>query len=279
MLNKTIKCLLIASTFHVASSLAGVIDNEDFNTSGVNDTVATAQDLGAVSDVNPLTVKGWVDSNNENDVDFYQFTVADPSLTLFFDIDFADDWDQLDHPGDNDRGLDTALSIFNAAGELIAWSDWSDFFMAGAGNQGTDPGSDPFGDHDAFIGGLSSLATGNYFAGVSYFKNIPDGSYPDPTIMNTVTFTPLANSGYAISGAISNTSFTNYDLPCDLTANPEDRVSPDIECTGQYQLQIRTSFDSTSEQIPEPALFSLVGAALLGLYLRLRFLPAQPQRA
>ena len=258
MLDKTIKCLLIASTFHVANSMAGVIDSEDFNTSGVNDTVATAQDLGAVSGVNPLTAFGWVDINNANDVDFFRFTVADPSLTLFFDIDFAED---LDQTGDNDLGLDTALWIFNAAEQLIAWNDDSVFFKIGADNEGTDPGSDLFADHDAFIGGLS-LTNGSYFAAVSYAGNIPDAWYQPG-----LTFTQLAYSGDAISGAIPDTIFPAFD-PC------FDLNDPAYQCTGQYQLQIRTNFDSTSEQIPEPALFPLVGAGLMGFFLRRRFLPA-----
>ena len=259
MLKKTVIFLLIASTFQVASSWAGMMDIEGSNTSGGNDTLGSAQDMGIVSNVNPLTVFGWVDINNQNDVDFYQFTVTDSSLSLFFDIDFAEDLAQTD---DNDLYLDTALWIFNAMGELIAWNDDNYHFKTGAANEGTDPGSDGFGDHDSFIGGLS-LENGNYFAAVSYFKNSANGWF-----QNGLTITPLTYSGDAISGTTPDTSFSNYDVCSDPT-------EPANQCIGQYQLQIRTSFNP----IPEPDFFPLVGVGLLSMYVRRRFFPAKLQRA
>lgn len=270
MLQKTIKLLLIASTFQVASSWAGVMDIEGSNTSGYdgsspgNDTTITAQNLGTVSDVNPLTVFGWIDNNNANDVDFYQFSVTAPSLTLFFDIDFAYAWDQVNYPGDNNLGLDAALWIFNTAEELIAWNDDSDFFITGAGNGGTDPGSDQYGYHDSFIGGLS-LANGSYFAAVSYFGNAPNAWF-----QSGLNYTQLANSGEAISGATPDTSFENLVDSC------FDITDPLYNCTGQYQLQIRTSFNPIPEPVPEPAFFTLAGAGLLSMYARRRFFSARP---
>lgn len=261
MVKKAIKNLLIAAALQVVNvSWADRLDREGQDTSGLNDTAATAQNLGIVSNANPLTVLGWVDVNNPNDVDFYQFSVSDPSLTLFFDIDFADDVAQTD---DNDLGLDTALWLFDAAGALIAWNDDSDFFEIGTANQGTDPGSDRFGDHDSFIGGLS-LLNGTYFVAVPYFGNDASALF-----QSGIVFTSLSPSGDAIAGATPDTSFENNITVRDCP----DPADPAEGCTGPYQLQIRTLFNSTSDdsiQIPEPASFALVSVGLLGMYIRRR---------
>ncbi len=251
MLNKTIKSLMIAAALQVANlSWATTVDSEGANSSGLNDQVTTAQNAGAVSALNPLTISGWVDVNNPNDVDFYQFAVSDPSLTLFFDIDLADDFNSAN---DDDLGLDTALWVFDKDGVLIAWNDNSDFFLTDP-----DPGSDPFGGNDSFIGGLL-LSNGTYFAAVSYWENEAN----EWGNLNPFTdFSPLSSSGDAISNATPDASFEN-NVAC---------VFPNLDrCKGQYQLEIRTSFDaSNSNQIPEPVSFALIGIGLLSLYVRRR---------
>lgn len=220
-------------------------DIEGVNTSGVNDTDTTAQNLGYMSENNPLKVQGYIDSNNFNDVDFYQFSL-EKSLGLFFDIDFAND---IGATSDDDIGLDPELWIFNNSGTLIASNDDSDFFETGEDNQGTDPGSDAFGDLDSFIGELN-LNPGIYYAAVSYYGNDANASLSDLIFGNQLSF-----SGDSIIGAEPDTTFAN-DSFCE-----EDIRNPLNQCTGQYQLKIRTTFDE--QAVPEPS--SLLGILTLSL--------------
>lgn len=220
-------------------------DIEGVNTSGVNDTDTTAQNLGYMSENNSLKVQGYIDMNNLNDVDFYQFSL-EKSLGLFFDIDFAND---IGATSDDDIGLDPELWIFNNSGTLIASNDDSDFFETGEDNQGTDPGSDTFGDLDSFIGELN-LNPGIYYAAVSYYGNDANASLSDLIFGNQLSF-----SGDSIIGAEPDTTFTN-DSFCE-----EDIRNPLNQCTGQYQLKIRTTFDE--QAVPEPS--SLLGILTLSL--------------
>jgi hypothetical protein len=247
MLNSTLQGLLVAAALHAVNpSWVGMVDREGFNASGDNDSTTNAQDFGSVAGGSRLTISGWVDIGNPNDVDFYRFSVSPLSLELFFDIDFAED---LAQTGDNDLGLDTSLWIFDDSGVLIAWNDDSDFFEVGQDNTGSDPGSDGFADHDSFIGGLS-LSNGTYFAAVSYFGNDANALFG-----SQINFAELSYSGDAIIGAEADSSFGNQagcvgDLP------PSD---PAASCSGQYQLEIRTRFS----EVPEPASWALIGLGLL----------------
>lgn len=250
MPGSAIKALFFAAAVQLASTASALImDGEGANSSGLNDSTSTAQSAGVVAAANPLTIFGWVDVNKPNDVDFYQFSVSASALELFFDIDFAED---LAQSADDDVGLDTALWIFDATGKLIAWNDDSVFFEVGKDNAGSDPGSDVFADHDSFIGGLP-LSQGTYFAAVSYNWNEANALY-----QSGLDFTALSFSGDAIAGALADASFAGVDC-----SDPADPVQ---QCTGQYQLEIRSSFSSGgfNGAVPEPASLALLGVGLLG---------------
>lgn len=249
----TVAALQVAT----AASAGMITDSEGSNTSGINDATMTAQFAGSVSAANPLTIFGWVASNNKNDVDFYEFSVSAASQELFFDIDFAED---LAQTGDDDRGLDTALYVFDSTGTLIAVNDDSDFFQIGAANAGTDPGSDRFADHDSFIGGLT-LANGTYYAALAFYGNEANALY------QAISYLPLSISGDEIAGATADDSFVGA-LEC---VDDLDQDDPAGRCTGQYQLQIRTTFND----VPEPYSLALAGIGLVGICLRRRFTPRQ----
>ncbi|MFQ5473979.1 MAG: hypothetical protein ACE5FA_14005, partial [Dehalococcoidia bacterium] len=74
-------------------------------------------------------------SENPQDVDFYRFEVLNAGFPAYLDIDFADD---AGSTGDDDLGVDAALSVFAADGRIIAFNDDNDFFELGFANAGTD---------------------------------------------------------------------------------------------------------------------------------------------
>jgi hypothetical protein len=216
--------LVLSAALAAAAPAAAELDVEGAASSGANDSAATAQKLPTLSASASNTAYGWIDANNENDVDFYKVTLAAPAA-VFFDIDFAED---AGVASDADVGLDPELWVFDGAGSLIAVNDDSDFFQTGPGfNAGTDPGSDPFADHDSFIGELV-LAAGTYYVAVSHWANDANGS-----LQAGISFSPLSESGSGVTGATPDTSF-ELAAAC---ANPILE-----QCVGAYQLQIRTDF-------------------------------------
>ena len=219
-------------------------DAEGVASSGLNDTLETAQDLGVLPrSGDSLTVNGFVDATNPNDVDFYRFEVVGGTLGVFFDVDLAND---IGSTSDLDTGLDAALAVFDAAGSLVGYDEDSDFFERGTDNAGTDPGSDPFGDYDPFIGELT-LAEGSWLVAVAYYLNEPLALPKDPATGGT----PLSFSGFSYSGFAPEAGF-------ELDRDPLDFDSDE---TGTYRLDVRTTF----LEVPEPATAAALaaGSALL----------------
>lgn len=216
--------LVLGAALAAAAPGAAEVDMEGAESSGANDTMATAQKFPTLSASASNTVYGWIDANNENDIDFYQVTLEAPAA-VYVDIDFAED---TGVSSDDDTGLDPELWVFDDAGSLIAVNDDSDFFQTGPGfNAGTDPGSDPYADHDPFIGELV-LAAGTYYVAVSHWANDANGS-----LQAGIAFSPLSDSGSGVTGATPDSSFA-------LGAACDDPILE--QCVGPYQLQIRTDF-------------------------------------
>ncbi|NIT94464.1 MAG: hypothetical protein GWM91_02930, partial [Actinobacteria bacterium] len=122
-----------AYQLQIRTDFMGVADLEGDASSGQNDASGTAQLLGDLEPGTSLTSLGWIDQNNVNDVDFWQFTLTD-AAGVHFDVDFAEDVRTDD---DDDVGLDPELWVFDADGRLIANNDDSDFFEIGGFNAGT----------------------------------------------------------------------------------------------------------------------------------------------
>ncbi|ACB54145.1 hypothetical protein cce_4797 [Crocosphaera subtropica ATCC 51142] len=237
----TLLSLVVSLSWVIEPSFALTFDKEGKLTSGVNDSALTAQNLGRLPEQFALTTRGYIASNNTNDVDFYQFTIGGSlPLEVFFDIDRANDFRSS---ADLDRGLDSMLWVFDEMGTLIAFNDDNTSFDF----NDPEPGSSPFGDTDSFIGALT-LASGDYFAVVSSFVN-------EPNVLSQpgLTFEDLSISGQVINGAIPDFSF--------------DNSNDNFSSSGRYQLQIRTQEEDVA--IPESShnvgilIFGLLGVASL----------------
>ena len=165
------KQTIMALTMILGSGIAGaaqalLMDTEGATTSGANDTAATAQALGSLPGT--LSLFGWIDRNDPNDLDVYSFSLAGSSpATVWFDIDFANDI--ITPSSDDDDGLDSVLSVFDATGSLIDANDDVGF--------PPDPGSGPNGDFDSFL--ELTLDAGDYFVAVSSFSNFSNGTLDD----------------------------------------------------------------------------------------------------
>jgi hypothetical protein len=210
---------------------------EGTSTSGGNDSQVTAQHIGSLAN-GALTVLGWTDANNVNDIDFYSFDVSAPG-GVFFDVDYANDFGST---ADIDSGLDASVSVFNSNQQLIAYNDDSFVFNYTT----TDPGSLPFGDYDPFLGALS-LNPGTYYAVVTSFGNDPNGLYQPG-----ITETDLSVSGSLVTGSLADSTFTMLG-----------------ETSGQYQLQIRLTEEDQPigpAPVPLPPAVLLFGLGLASLY-------------
>ncbi|MCF6196603.1 MAG: DVUA0089 family protein [Emcibacter sp.] len=236
---------------------ASIVDAEGMAGTGLNDNITSAMNVGN------LVGNGF-----------------------FFDIDCANDCDAT---ADDDNGLDTQLWIFNTDGILISWNDDSDFFSIGSSNAGTDPGSDIYGDYDSFIGEIF-LNNGTYYVAVSAYNKDANAITQPNYIASSDTF---SKSGEDVSGVTADDSFS----PHSNTNNTNPLLCGDLpsdQCSGAYQLQIRTSFtdymgqltidgwvgtgtngndvdfykftvENTRQTVAEPATLGLLGLGLLGL--------------
>lgn len=216
------------------SQAALITANEISTISGVDDTTATAQDLGVLSVGSEFIIDGWVSDNNYDDVDFYKFTIAS-TMSLFFDIDYAND---IGNPNDDDTGVDSMIAVFDIIDTLLSYNDDSDVFDYDT----NDPGSVPNGDYDSLIGALE-LSAGSYFVAVSSFGNSPL-AYEE----NFSSSSYLSVSGELFEGAYGGSGYELNGLG---------------ETGGSYQLVISESFDAMTP-VPEPNTMLLFGLGLLG---------------
>ena len=233
--------LLIFCVVGMAQASNIINANESSTTSGDDDTTATAYELGTLSAGDCFKINGWIDENEADDVDIYEFAISN-TMSLFFDIDYAND---IGNPNDNDTGVDTVLAIFNMNNELLSYNDDSDVFD-GVGN---DPGSVPNGDLDSLIGALE-LSAGSYYVAVSAYMNNPE-AWDDVWSEGWESgLASLSTSGYLFDGM--NMEGSTYSL------------SGGAETTGSYQLIISEDFDGAAT-VPVPATILLFSTGLAGL--------------
>lgn len=235
-MKKTLLATGLCLWFFLAAQAASafVYDIEGAAASGSNDSAATAQNIGMLAAGGALTVLGWADVNNVNDVDFYSFAVASPA-GVFFDVDYANDYGST---ADDDSGIDAFLAVFNSSQQLIAYND--DSFVA------TDPGSLPFGDYDPFLGSLT-LDPGTYYAVISTF-----GNEPNARGQAGITETDLSVSGYLVTGAMADSSYSMLG-----------------DTSGRYQLQIRFTEEDQPvgpAPVPLPSAVFLFAPGLAAMY-------------
>ena len=137
------------------------VDSEGATSQGLNDSSNTAQALSALD----ATAFGYIDSSSAGDVDVYSFDVGGNTPQLvYFDVDYSNDVNTPET--DDDDGMDSILSVFNAQGRLIEEADDIGF--------PPDPGSAPNGDYDPFL--ALELSPGRYFVSVSAWANYSNGS-------------------------------------------------------------------------------------------------------
>ena len=144
---------------------------EDEDESGENDTGATAQNLGTLaSSGDQVSVGGWISLEDNNDIDFYCFTL-EGNATVYFDIDMG-----------NFGGLknfDAQLSLFTADGSQLAtpFSASPNPVDAGADDDSA-PFADDIDDPIGFVGFDPFFATdlnaGTYYVAVTAWNNDPD---------------------------------------------------------------------------------------------------------
>ncbi len=220
-------CILVAGTAWATS----ISETELSNQSGVNDSITTAQSLGAYTSGGEFLINGAISSTNVDDVDFYSFTLG-ATTGLFFDIDNAE----------LVSGVDTTLAVFNSAGTLQAYGDTGDLVFL------TDPGSRPgnlFNPSNDPLIGVLTLGSGTYFVAVASYPTMPYA-----VGLNNLFLSGLSLSGNRYSGA-NLQGVSGYNTGFEIAST-----------TGAYQLRISDAFDGAP--IPEPTTMALVSFGLLG---------------
>lgn len=147
-----------------------------------NDSRATAQNLvgnfssDSVANIfNSTTVShATVNASNGSatDVDYYAITIANAGDSAYFDIDGAEG------PGGNSTNLHTALALFDAQGNLLAFNVSSEVDPGS-----TAPGSGTSADSDSFLGNYTFSKPGTYYIGVTngVYYNTPASNYVSAT--------------------------------------------------------------------------------------------------
>ena len=219
-------------------ALIEVEGNDSFATAqaipGAAFTLAADSDIFNATAVPHATVAGHLSAH---DVDYYRFGVGVAHSTGYFDIDHTT------------NGIDTLLTLFNSAGEVLAAGDdncnWTASTCSSANN---DPGSTS--TLDAFLGNYTFAAAGTYFlavAGVSSDYSLPF---------------PLTLSAYYDAGALSRPDFGyggDYYLP--LGGSSSSLTSVDTN-SGDYLLHFSLTSATDPLLVPEPGMLALLGLSL-----------------
>ncbi|MEM9643596.1 MAG: hypothetical protein AAF989_01270, partial [Planctomycetota bacterium] len=173
----------------IGQPLHSPLTGEEFEATGDNDSLATAQRLGysgaaqdGTAEAGPLSSDRLAKSfagqlDGTTDVDWYQFDITYEDVTrsgdgdtlhlsTVFDLDYAD----------NFARADMAFYVFNAAGELILVGGDSniadDQAPSNSTNGATDLSRGSAGSKDPFIG-AAELVEGTYFIAVSNQTQVP----------------------------------------------------------------------------------------------------------
>lgn len=170
----------------IGGPISSALTGEGFETTADNDTIATAQLLGAgaigndglpagllSSDRLAQSVSGFIDGTD--DVDFYQFDVSFDFLDSFNVTDYLSAVFDLDYASGLGRA-DLAFYVFDADGTLVLTGDDSNISGdrsptgVAAGTDVLEGGS--FGAADPFIG-PAELDAGTYFIAVANATQVP----------------------------------------------------------------------------------------------------------
>jgi len=225
--------LLLLPVAVLATPIAEIEDNGSLSAS----QVIHAADFSTVSDGNIFqsttiphaTVSG---SLSGSDVDYYRFGVGAANSIGFFDID------------QTSNGIDTLLTLLNAAGEVLAIGDDNcDSFVTSCTSADNDPGSTSF--LDSFIGAYTFGTAGTYYLAVSSAYDYP------------------AFSGY-FGGALTRPDAGyggDYYLPDVFSGGPASLTPVDLGA-GDYLLHFSLANAVDPLSVPEPGAFALFGLLL-----------------
>jgi hypothetical protein len=220
--------VLVLSTTLASAGLCGIVTETEANGSSSDNTLATAQIIPRSAFTTPapigvfnsalfaVTINGL---GGSQDVDFYSFQGAGPVQLSITDNPFT---------------FPTIMSLFNSAGNLLAFDDSSSPLKPGSAST-----------NDSYIGTYLLPAPGTYYVAVSNAgASIPN--YPDTsscTGFNSLTRPDGGGGGIATSGCDSSSSAFGF-------GGPQPAAAP-----FGYTLLIA--------EVPEPATFGLVAIGTL----------------
>ncbi len=184
---RTLKLAVVAGL--AAGAQAGTISEAEVAGLNQNGSIATAEFIPSTAftvNSNPdvfgvLPTATVFGSGGNGDVDVFRITVAQAG-TAYFDIDGA--------------GFDTMLSLFDAAGTLLAYND----------DSGSDAGSNSA--QNSFLGSMT-LAAGDYFIAVSQYGNFAAAAFLTSSDGELTTPGGAAGGFTFTTAQVGNAAFLN----------------------------------------------------------------------